>query len=99
MIWASPEDAPFLDELRGMPKRIEAFELRATMTQLDKSSRPWSGRAGAIDSDLLNAVVSGLPSPVCYIAGPPAMVEAMRRNLNQVGVDDDDIKSEDFFGY
>ncbi|HZA95578.1 MAG TPA: hypothetical protein VE421_05525 [Burkholderiaceae bacterium] len=40
-----------------------------------------------------------LSSPIYYIAGPPAMIEAVRQTLNHAGVDDDDIRSEDFFGY
>jgi ferredoxin-NADP reductase len=94
-----PEDAAFLDELQGLSRRLEAFELEATMTQAGQSKQAWTGRTGAVDSELLKALVSGLSSPVCYVAGPPAMVEAMRRHLNQAGVDDDDIRSEDFFGY
>lgn len=31
--------------------------------------------------------------------GPPAMVEAMQLTLNDDGVDDDDIRSEEFYGY
>jgi ferredoxin-NADP reductase len=36
---------------------------------------------------------------VFYVAGPPALVEAMRRTLAAAGVDEDDIRSEDFVGY
>jgi len=31
--------------------------------------------------------------------GPPSMVEAMRATLAQAGVDEDDVRSEDFYGY
>ena len=37
--------------------------------------------------------------PIYYIAGPPAMVAALRSMLNEAGVDDDDIRTEDFTGY
>jgi|SRR5687767_4355153 len=37
--------------------------------------------------------------PVFYAAGPPAMVGTLRETLNRAGVDDDDIRSEDFVGY
>lgn len=36
---------------------------------------------------------------VYYSAGPPAMVMAMRKMLNDAGVDDDDIRTEEFSGY
>ncbi len=37
--------------------------------------------------------------PVFYVVGPPGMVASMRAELNRIGVDDDDIRSEEFFGY
>ena len=43
-----------------------------------------------------------LPSPqgpIYYLAGPPAMVAAMRRTLIEAGVDEDDIRTEKFSGY
>jgi ferredoxin-NADP reductase len=52
-----------------------------------------------IDEDLVKRAAGELSAPIYYLAGPPAMVEAMRRTLNPVGVDDDDIRSEEFHGY
>jgi hypothetical protein len=37
--------------------------------------------------------------PVCYIAGPPAMVEATQKVLAQLGIGEDDIRAEEFAGY
>jgi ferredoxin-NADP reductase len=36
---------------------------------------------------------------VYYLAGPPAMVEAMKAILGRNGVAADDVRSEEFFGY
>jgi NAD(P)H-flavin reductase len=69
------------------------------MTQMSKSSWAWAGRTGAIDETLLRRVVGELAQPISYVAGPPAMVESMRQSLNHAGVDDDDIRSEEFYGY
>lgn len=93
-----PEDAAFLAELQELAQRNKRFRLIATMTQMSKSSRPWHGRVGAIDQALLRQV-GGELAAVYYVAGPPAMVAAMRQTLNLAGVDDDDIRSEDFYGY
>ncbi|MGE5468834.1 MAG: ferredoxin--NADP reductase [Ignavibacteria bacterium] len=92
-----PEDAAFLEELRGLARRIEGFKLMATMTRAVESQ--WAGRRGPVDAELLKEVIADLSSPACYVAGPPAMVADMRRQLNQAGIDDEDIRSEDFFGY
>ena len=48
---------------------------------------------------LLKHVASDLSAPIYYVAGPPGMVETMRETLNGAGVDDDDIRSEEFYGY
>jgi hypothetical protein len=37
--------------------------------------------------------------PVHYIAGTPTMVAATRSTLGEVGVDEDDIRTEEFAGY
>jgi ferredoxin-NADP reductase len=36
---------------------------------------------------------------IYYSAGPPAMVTGMRKMLVEAGVDEDDIRTEDFAGY
>jgi ferredoxin-NADP reductase len=38
-------------------------------------------------------------SPIYYVAGPPAMVKTGRAMLNDAGIDDDDIRTEEFGGY
>jgi ferredoxin-NADP reductase len=40
-----------------------------------------------------------LSGPIYYMAGPPAMVAGLRTMLNKAGVDDDDIRTEEFAGY
>jgi ferredoxin-NADP reductase len=94
-----PEDAAFLPELLELERQNKQFRAVATMTNMDKSGRPWKGETGLIDEDLVKRAAGELSAPIYYLAGPPAMVEAMRRTLNPVGVDDDDIRSEEFHGY
>ena len=38
-------------------------------------------------------------SPLYYVAGPPAMVKALHEMLNKAGMNDDDIRAEEFAGY
>lgn len=94
-----PEDAVFLAELQQLEERNNSFRLFATMTEMGKSTRPWSGETRLINADVVRAVGAGLPTPIYYLAGPPAMVEAVRATLNHAGIDDDDIRSEEFYGY
>lgn len=94
-----PEDAAFLDELTRIAGENENFRLRATMTRMHESSRAWQGSTGAIDDALLSSACAGLASPIFYVAGPPAMVQGLRQTLSLYGVRDEDVRSEEFFGY
>ena len=94
-----PEDAAFLAELQLLEPLNKNFRLVATMTEMSKSSRPWEGETRLIDEDLVKGVGGDLSAPIYYLAGPPTMVEAMRQTLNHAGINDDDIRSEEFYGY
>ncbi|MDP2647922.1 MAG: FAD-dependent oxidoreductase [Candidatus Yanofskybacteria bacterium] len=92
-----PEDAPFLDELASIGNPNYMFV--PTMTEIDKSSNPWSGESGYIDRAMLAKYVPDILAPIYYVAGPPAMVTAMYQMLVKAGVDSDNIRSEEFAGY
>jgi ferredoxin-NADP reductase len=94
-----PEDAAFLAELQALEKANRELRLLATMTEMAKSTRTWDGERRLIDAALVKEACAGLESPIAYLAGPPAMVEAMRTTLEAAGIDEDDIRSEEFFGY
>ena len=94
-----PEDTAFLTELQDYARHNERFQLVATMTDMDKSSQSWSGETARIDAAFLTRVSAGLASPIFYVAGPPALVAGVRAELTVAGIDDDDIRSEDFSGY
>lgn len=94
-----PEDAAFLAELQRLQETTPGFRLVATMTAMERSIRSWSGHKGRIDSELVKRVTKDLGAPIFYVAGPPGMVEAMRQVLIDTGVDEDDVRSEEFHGY
>ena len=93
-----PEDAAFLAELQDIEHEFKAFHLVATMTDMEHSGRPWNGRRGMIDAELLKNV-AGTENPVYYLAGPPGMVDAAMQMLGAAGVAKEDIRYEEFFGY
>ena len=74
------------------------FQLIATMTGMGKSHRPWDGERGLIDERLVRRICGNLSAPIYYLLGPPGMVEAMRQTLSAAGVNDGDIRSEEFYG-
>lgn len=94
-----PEDAAFLDELKRLDESDANVTFIATMTEPESSQHPWAGETGFIDQDMITRYVGDLSTPIYYLCGPAGLVKAMRSLLNGAGVDDDDIRTEEFTGY
>jgi ferredoxin-NADP reductase len=84
------EDAAFIGELETIERHNSNFRLVTTMTEAGGS---------LVDAAMVADASRGLASPIFYVAGPPAMVEAMKAVLEQAGIEDTDVRSEEFFGY
>jgi len=94
-----PEDAPFLAEMRALARADPEFTFIPTMSEMEKSKLPWDGERGYIDQPMLAKYLSGITAAIYYLTGPPGMVKALRTILTATGVDDDDIRTEEFTGY
>jgi ferredoxin-NADP reductase len=94
-----PEDAAYLDELLALEKANPNYRLVAAMSEPEKSARPWRGERGFIDRPMLERHLTDVKAPVYYFAGPPAMAMAMQHLLASAGVDEADMRSEEFYGY
>ena len=94
-----PEEAAFLDELMQLERDNPHYRFIGSMTAMDQSDQAWAGSRERIGPALLEQVLGQIKGPVYYSAGPSDMVAAMRRMLNGAGVDDDDIRTEEFPGY
>jgi ferredoxin-NADP reductase len=94
-----PEDTAFLTELQSLAKENPNFMFVPTMTNIEKSAQSWDGEKGYINADMLKKYVHDDMMPIYYLAGPPAMVAAMRKMLQESGVSNDDIRFEEFAGY
>ena len=94
-----PEDAAFLNVLSELAKANPNFQFIPSMTAMEKSSQKWSGETGFINQGMLARHLPSLQGPIYYVAGPPAMVAAMRQMLTAAGVDEDDVRTEEFAGY
>ena len=92
------EDAAFIDALWKLERANPRFRFVPTLTRV-ADNNGWKGKTGHISSEMLLAHVGILRGPIYYIAGPPAMVAATRRILSEVGIDEDDIRTEEFAGY
>ena len=69
------------------------------MTEMEKSHRPWKGETGSINQEMLGRYLKDAASPIYSIAGPPAMVQGLHEMLKKAGMNDDDIRAEEFAGY
>ncbi len=94
-----PEDAAFLDELMESHDTNPNYTFVGTMTRMKESSRKWHGETGFISKAMLLKSIDDLTLPIYYIDGPPAMVNAMQEMLGEAGVDDKNIRTEEFWGY
>jgi ferredoxin-NADP reductase len=94
-----PEDAAYLGELQQLEQQNERFRLVATMTDIERSSLRWNGKTRSMDAAFIEDATGRLVAPIFYTAGPPGMVDTVRSILTGIGVSDDDIRSEDFYGY
>lgn len=93
------EDVPFLEELEKVQNENPNFKLINTLTDKENLPDNWSGETGFITKDMISKYITNLIVPVYYIAGPPQMVEAMEKILEDAEIPEEKIKSENFTGY
>lgn len=85
----TPEDTAFLPELQQLEIENRHFRVVPVMSQ----------SAGRIDDALLRQITDGPANPIYYVAGPAAMVAALRDALKRAGAGPDHVRSEEFHGY
>ena len=88
-----------VDELQELEQRNKNFRLVATMTEMNHSTRKWHGATGFVNADMVKRCAGELAAPVCYVVGPPEMVVAMQDVLSRGGVAEDNVRTEEFYGY
>lgn len=94
-----PEDAAFLKHLQEFARLNANFTFIPSMSEMGKPKLDWRGERGFIDRAMLMRHSSDLQAAICYVAGPPTMVAAMRQMLTDAGTDEDAIRTEEFGGY
>jgi ferredoxin-NADP reductase len=94
-----PKDTPFLGILQNLEKTNPNFRFIATMTEMPRSNKTWNGDTGRINKEMLSKYLNDLRGPIYYIAGPPAMVSGLKTMLVESGVDEDEIRTDEFAGY
>ena len=83
------EDAAFVGDLE---------EWQSYNTNFEFVTR-WTEKEGHIDEPYLKKHIKNLAKPIYYVAGPPGMVAGTTKLLIESGVQEDNIRFEEFAGY
>ncbi len=94
-----PATAPFLNELTAIAEQHQNIRYVPTMTDLP-AQHAWDGATDYVDGSFLTRHIDDIHEPVYYIVGTPAMVTDLRRLLREeLSVNTDRIRTEEFMGY
>jgi len=93
----TPEETAFLHRLESWACVNFNFKLIATVTASKDPS--WPHEFGRINEEMLTKHLREIQNSVYYLCGPPPMVAAMRQLLDELGVSEDNLKTEEFAGY
>lgn len=85
-------DAAFLEEFRQIEKENPSFKLIAIMTQ----DSGWKGEKERITKEMLEKYIQNLELPVFYLSGPGNMVSGLNETLINSGINEDNIRFEEF---
>ncbi len=66
---------------------------------LNNPHSEWKGNTGYINAKMVRKEVTDYTSRVFYICGPPIMVKAMKKLLQELKISAENIKTENFSGY
>lgn len=91
----NPQYAPFVDDLNNLSKQNPNFKFIQTFTDSDITG----AEKGRITIDMVRKYVSDINKPIYYLSGPAGMVRSSRELLMSAGIDEDNIKTEEFDGY
>ena len=92
----TPKDFPFRKEFETLAEQNKNLELVFTVSQ---ASPDWKGETGSIDVDMIKRYLPDYKENMFYTCGPPAMVEAMERLIESLGLPKEKLKRELFSGY
>lgn len=96
----TPKTAAFLDDIAKFEAENPNF--KAILTFTDSDETPSRAEKGKITAEMIQKYLKPeeITSAIYYISGPPNMVEAMQDMLtDDLKIDTDSIKTEEFSGY
>jgi ferredoxin-NADP reductase len=88
----TPDEFAFEGELRALADAGE-IELRQTVTRAGEFD--WNGARGRLDRAMLSGLVHD-PETLCFVCGPPALVDEMPKLLVEMGIPRERIRIEEW---
>jgi len=88
----TPDEFAYESELRGLAQSGE-IELRQTVTRA--ADTEWTGPRGRLNRSALEELVHD-PATLCFVCGPPALVDEMPKILTGLGIPRERIKMEEW---
>jgi glycine betaine catabolism B len=89
-------DIAFYKELEDMQQQNPNLDVHFIVTQ---PSPDWKGSTGIINADMIRQELPDFKENVFFTCGPPAMVEAMEKIIQSLGLPKEQMKKEYFTGY
>lgn len=93
----TPEDMPFMADFDRFAMENPNFTYIPAAS--DSAAEDWKRETGRVDEAMIRKYVPDLNTPIYYLSGPEGMVKAMRQLLVSLGVNEDNIRTEEFTGY
>lgn len=91
---SAPADFIFRNEIGALQR--ENPRLRVVVTMERANNAEWTGPIGRITKELLTQTVPGITSRRIHLCGPPAMMDATKGILAELGVAPEQVKTELF---
>jgi NAD(P)H-flavin reductase len=87
----TPDEFAYADEMRALAA-AGRIELQLTITRTTPAD--WTGGRGRVTRAALKELVHD-PATLCFVCGPPALVEEVPRLLEEIGIQRTRIKTEE----
>lgn len=92
----TPEDIAFRKEFEDLAQKNRNLELVFTVNQ---ASPNWNGGVGTINAEMVKQHLPDYDEYMYYTCGPPPMVDAMEKLVENLGLPKEKLKRELFSGY
>lgn len=98
--WKTQNEMIFDEFFRKAEDELPNFTYVPTLTN-DESldSDIWDGERGRITDEMIKKYIIDITGCKYFVAGPPLMVKSLKKIILDMGVDKDNILSEEFEGY